>query len=55
MKSQIIFLQKSINENQLKEIVFISDLKNTENHKKITWNIFKKLPNRIIQNQKTKL
>lgn len=29
MKSQIIFLEKSINENQLKEIVFISDLKNT--------------------------
>ena len=29
MKSQIIFLEKSINENQLKEIIFISDLKNT--------------------------
>ena len=29
MKSQIIFLEKSINENQLNEIVFISDLKNT--------------------------
>ncbi len=42
MKSQIIFLEKSINENQLKEIVFISDLKNTENHKKNIWNTFKK-------------